>query len=219
MAIEPTIVDVVGGAIAGKLRDVHTGMPGKVVKYDSAAGTVDVLPVVRGAIEGEDGTLLLEDLPVISNVPVAWPRGGGFYIKFPLLQGDHVWLSFSETAMALWRTSGQISQPGDLRRHDLSYPIAFPCIAPDADALPTNGADELVIDGPGTLRMGASSADFVALAGLVRSELQRIMTAFDGHTHGVTALGSPTTNPAASVPPTPPLSPASDVAATKLKGS
>lgn len=214
--IEPTPAEVIREAITSRLADVHTSLPGRVVKYDSAAGTVDVAPVVRGALPMDDGSAELEDLPVIPNVPIGWPRGGGFFIRFPLVPGDHVWLVFSEASIALWRTTGETSEPGDLRRHDLSYPIALPCVAPDAETLPAGGADELVIDGPGTVRIGSeAAAKFVAIAELVSARLDAIQSAFDAHDHVV--AGTAPGFPATAAPPLSPIGPLAPVAATKLK--
>ena len=60
-----------------RIDEIHTAMPGKVVSFNSTRNTVDVQPQFRQSTERADGTFEVEDLPVIPDVPIAWPRGGG----------------------------------------------------------------------------------------------------------------------------------------------
>lgn len=190
MAGDPTLAEVIREAISSRLLDVHTALPGRVRTYDRAKQVADIEVMILHPAPMADGDIELETYPVIPNVPVGWMRGGGYSLQFPLNKGDSVWLIFSEACMAHWRVSGQVSEPGDLRRHDLSYPIAIPCCAPDADALTAIGADEAVIDGPTLVRLGGSSSQFLAVASLVLAELAAMKTKFDAHTHLVATTGT-----------------------------
>jgi hypothetical protein len=178
MAREPSLPEVLTAAIDARLLDLHTCLPGRVQGYNPATQTADVVPVVKRAVATSDGSTKHEDLPVIHNVPVVFPRGGGCSIQFPLSAGDHVWLMFSEAAMAHWRSTGQISAPGDLRRHDLSYPVALPGIGPMTQPLTPIVGNEMVLDGA-AIRLGGLTADYVALSTLVAAELLRIKTDLD----------------------------------------
>lgn len=65
-------------------------------------------------------------LPVLSDVPILFPRGGGYNLTFPVQAGDEVLIVFSDTAIDDWMQSGgvnnnQVSQ----RRHNLSDAIAI----------------------------------------------------------------------------------------------
>lgn len=184
METSPTLAEVIRGAIESRLLDVHTSIPGKVVTYDPTTQTADVQPTVRRALSLEDG-VEHEDLPIIPNVPVGWMRGGGFGFQFPLVPGDHVWLVFSEAATGAWRESGDLSDPVDHARHDLSYPIALPVCAPDSGALPAAlGALVSLLSVPagGTLYLGGQgpTADYVALAGKVEAALAALKAAISG---------------------------------------
>lgn len=213
MPLEPTLTEVLGDHRDAILNELHVAMPGRVQTYDHAKQVADVVPCVRGTIPDSEGNTILEDLPVIPNVPVAWPRGGGFYLHFPLAVGDHVWLVFNSAAIAQWRATGEVSEPGDLRRSTLSYPFAIPAAAPDSQAFtdaPASGEAVIGVPGGATLRVGGPGADFVALAALVDARLALLQSKHDLHTHAVAgAVAGVTTmlvNPLASV------------AATKLKG-
>jgi hypothetical protein len=163
---EPTDAEVIRTAIDSRLLSLHTSMPGVVVAYNPALQTADVQPVIERAVPTSDGDIEHERLPVIHNVPVEWPGGGGYAMVFPILPGDFVWLIFSEVATAKWRATGQISEPGDLRRHDLSYAMALWSRGPAAGArlplLPPNAAR---MDCPEPFTFGNQlTATFVALS-------------------------------------------------------
>lgn len=180
MATEPTNVEIIAKAISSRLLDVHTAIPAVVVSYDSAKQTCSARPVVRGPVpKGSDGWGQV-DLPTIQNVPVGWHRGGGASIQFPLAAGDHVLLIFSEADFSGWRQTGQVSDAGDLARHDLSWPVAIPCAAPDSKPLRSVSAPHFEVPSGEALTVGGDpgGADFVALASLVHTELGKIANAF-----------------------------------------
>lgn len=185
---EPTLAEVIREAITSRLLDVHTALPGRVEKYDAATQTADVLPMVVRSVPARAGGYDTEELPVIPNVPLAWPRGGGCALHFPIEKGDFVLLVFSEAATSQWRESGDLSEPGDLRRHHLSYPFAIPGIAPNAGKLADAPAsDEAVVLVPsgGSLRVSTPGATAPAVQEVVLFEklklaLQAVMTAGSG---------------------------------------
>lgn len=187
MPVEPTEVDVIRSAIESRLLDLHTSMPGRVVTYYPATQTADVQPVIKRAIQSYSGELVHEELPIIHNVPIEWPGGGGYAMQFPVMSGDFVWLIFSEAATAMWRSTGQISEPGDLRRHDLSYACAIFVRGPETKVLvPLAPSTEARMDCPGPFvfssAAGQAAAQFVASATLVSAALQALKAVFDGWT-------------------------------------
>lgn len=169
MPADVSLVEIFRAANAANRAGLHTCLPGKVESFDPLTQTVNVKPTVKvPTFDPEDGTPLEgEEMPTIPNVPVVYPRGGGFHAYFPLEAGDHVVLVFSELATGQWRSSGETSEAGDVRRHSLGYPFAIPGAFPDADALlsPVNplftGAMVLGVDGDptGTVRIKAGSVE------------------------------------------------------------
>src|SRR5690606_32376085 len=113
--------------------------------------------------------------------------------------GNHVWVMFSEAAMAQWRTTGQISEPADLRRHDLSYacaiflPYATVAEAALAAATPLSPPTEARMDCPSPFVFAADTAgqllaQFVALSDKVDAALEALRTAHNTSTYP-TAMG------------------------------
>lgn len=214
MALDPSDSEVIRDAINARLGEVWTATVGRVQSYDAVKQTVDVLPVIRRPLQAADGQVGHEDLPVIPNVPVLHMRAGGFFVHLPVEKDDTVLLIFTSDSFQMWRESGSVVNPGDLRRHSLSNAIAIPGVFPATQPLtdlPNVGmaSDEAVLGG-GVYRVGdATAADFVALASKVDSALSAIHSWATEHTHP-TAMG-PSGNA------TPVLAEQPSVAATKLK--
>lgn len=190
------------------LTDVHTAIPAQVVAYDNAAQTVDVQPMIKRVVVDDDGNELVESLPQITGVPVAFPSGGGYMVTFPIQANDFVMLVFSERPMDTWLSSGQESDPGDLRHHDLSDAVAIPCIRPTSKAFTSSlankmvigkdGGPQLVIDASTVSLFGPSDPDFVALASKVdarfsaiEANLASVYALLVAHTHPTAAVGPP----------------------------
>lgn len=216
MPSSPNENDVTRAAINVALSELHTSLPGTVKTFDRDTQTVSVQPMVKRAIKRLNGDLTHETLPIVQNVPVMFPRGGGCSIQWPISEGDAVLLVFSEAATAQWRATGQISEPGDLRRHDLSYAYAIPGGAPGGDELTAPTGTEMLITPTSHLRVGGPTADFVALAEKVMTEMNKIRTAHNNHTHTVTVTGSATTQSGTTAAPTN-MGSLSSVASSTLK--
>jgi hypothetical protein len=169
MPLEPTWQEIISEAIESRLLELHTAIPGKVVSYDASTQTAEVTPVVQRAEPREDGGNTLTPLPSIPNVPVQWPRGGGYALHFPLKAGDHVLLVFSEAAIGHWRASGELAPPGDLRRHSLGYPVAIPGIAPESTPIDGASSSEarLILGPGGAIAVGDAAGVAAAQAVMV----------------------------------------------------
>lgn len=185
MPIEPDDAELHEEVYRSFMLDVHTCMPAVARAYTKAKQVGDFLPVVKGSVKDSDGNNVFELRPVIQNVPVRWERAGGHYDHKPLTTGDHGWLIFSEDSYANWRATGEISEPGDLTRHAISYPFFLPGAWPDDDPLTDVGDSEGVHIVPaGSFRRfskaGSTTADFVALATETAAQLTTLKSAISG---------------------------------------
>lgn len=178
MSLQPTEAELLREVIESRLADVHTSIPGRIVSYDASTQTADVEIVVRRAERAESGAVVHEDYPVIQSVPVGWPHGGGYSLQFPLEAGDGVWLVFSEAATAQWRATGERSNPGDLDRHDISYPIALPCARHDGQPLPPGADALLTVPSGGSLSISTDGGapEAIPRDDHLQAELQRIQS-------------------------------------------
>lgn len=194
MAGTPTLAEVIRFAMDNRLLDVHTALPGRVHNYYPDTQTADINPVVRRAIERLDGEVEFEDLPLLLySVPIAWPRGGGYYLHFPLSRGDDVLLIFPEVDPDGWRVNyenppKQVFDPATIGRHGLSGAFAIPGIAQDRHALtdaPGSGEAVAGVAPGGKLRVSTPNpahVEPVALAQKVASQLTALKDAISNWT-------------------------------------
>ena len=101
--------------------DLHTALPGHVVSYDAATQTAVCQPGIQ-VIFRATGPV---DLPQLVDVPVYFPRGGGFVLTFPVRVGDECLLVFAERAIDVWWQKGGTQVPAEYRTHDLSDAFAL----------------------------------------------------------------------------------------------
>jgi hypothetical protein len=185
----PSLSDVLRAALSDALADTHTALPAKIERYDAATQKADVKPLLKRPLRDEEGNdLEPEALPVIPSVPIAWPRGGGFFLSFPLNKGDLVTLVFHERSNDRWKSTAQGVDvaPTGYRMHDLSDAVAipggYPFTAPIPDAsgdAATVGASngmQIKIDALGNAVIGSavSLKQAAALAGKSDGEIAKL---------------------------------------------
>lgn len=113
-------------ALEGAQAKMWTALPGIIVDYDPARQTCSVQPAIQGAVTNPNGTAQSTDLPLLVDVPVQFPRGGGFACTFPLVAGDDVLVVFASRCIDAWWQSGGVQRPMEARMHDLSDGFAIP---------------------------------------------------------------------------------------------
>lgn len=106
---------------------IRCAIPCIVQSFDSTKGTVECQPAIRERMIMEDGTIRYISLPLLLNVPVVYPIASGFSMTFPLSQGDEVLVVFSDLSIDNFWQFGNLQNPVEARRHDLSDGIAIPC--------------------------------------------------------------------------------------------
>lgn len=187
----PSLAQLLKLAVDNRLLDVHTALIGRIEKYDPSSQLADIQPVLRRAIKTQEG-IDQEDLPLLVDVPVIFPRAGGFFLSLPIQPGDYVQVIFNESSIDGFITASTptIESAG---RFTLQGAVAIPGIFPQSASLQSahkinfvagkdNGV-QIHIDGE-KIRLGSDKADeALAIASKVKEELDRIKSAFNGHSH------------------------------------
>lgn len=112
-------------ALDGKQAEIWTALPGIVEGFDPVAMTVSVQPSVKGQIQDESGKASAVDLPLLVDVPVVFPCGGGFTLTYPIKNGDECLVVFASRCIDGWWQGGGVGGTPDERMHDLSDGIAI----------------------------------------------------------------------------------------------
>ncbi len=185
MGSTTSLAELVRLAMESRLLDVFTAAAGKVHTYNSATNRAEIELAIRRPIDNEEGDTGDDSIAILRNVRVAFFQSTGYSITMPLIKGDTGLVIFDALDHAQWMQSGETSDPDNLRLHGPGSATFIPCIAPDAKAIPEAIIDALVIKAPDIHLGRGNPVDYVALAQLVRTELQTLLT----------AITSATTNP------------------------
>lgn len=167
-----TLGEVLDAQGAGVAASIYKVWPGIVTAYHAAVAgsspaTVDVQPAVHDVrTHTELGTVVYEPWPVLPAVPLAWAKGNGAAIQFPMAKGDGVTLLSYDLDPSAHRASGETADPIDTRRHGGSYWVALPFDVTDPGALADPGSNLVVLPpAGGVIALGGTSpTDAVALA-------------------------------------------------------
>jgi len=116
-------------AFDGRLSMLWTSFPGIVTDVDLEKNTCSVQPAIQGVIEDDNGVKTFVDLPVLVDVPIMWPKAGGFVLTFPLAANDEVLVHIASRCIDSWWQSGGVQKPMEARMHDLSDGFAYPGIS------------------------------------------------------------------------------------------
>lgn len=102
-------------------------IPCIVQSYDPKKGTVECQPAVREKIINQNEENEYRNLPLLLNVPVVFPSNSEYAVTFPLEKGDECLVLFSDLSIDNFWQKGNVQNPIEDRRHDLSDGIAIPC--------------------------------------------------------------------------------------------
>jgi phage baseplate assembly protein V len=103
-------------------------MPGIIESFDPATQLATVQPAIRRVFKTDTGDaeiLTPRALPLLINVPVSYPKAGGFSLTFPVATGDECLLCFCERSIDGWHEFGGVYDPTSRRFHDLSDAVAL----------------------------------------------------------------------------------------------
>jgi hypothetical protein len=105
--------------------NTHVALPAIVQQVDFTKLTVDVQPTIRERTVNYSNKINYINYPLLINVPIVFPQVAGFRITFPISQGDECLVVFADTAIDNWWLYGNVQNPVEQRRHDLSDGFAI----------------------------------------------------------------------------------------------
>ncbi len=199
------LADVMKGAFASFLADVHTALPGTILTYVPATKTATVLPSIKMKFADE---LVSRPMPIITDVQVIFPGSKTAGITFPLLPGDGCLLLFSEASLERWIAStGAAVEPGDPRRFALTDGFCIPGLFPPASPgkIGTGTGMEIMYMGntihltdAGIVTINGQTKPFVTWAEL-NAALQALIGLLMAHVHTCAAPGAPSSVPTSPI--------------------
>ncbi|WP_304625501.1 Gp138 family membrane-puncturing spike protein [uncultured Parasutterella sp.] len=104
---------------------IRVAMPAIVTAVDLSRQVVSVRPALMGKLRGYEGQVTESQYPVLTEVPIVFPRAGGLSITYPVKVGDECLVIFADSCIDFWWQNGGIQSTNDTRKHDLSDGIAI----------------------------------------------------------------------------------------------
>lgn len=196
---------------------IRVALPGIIQSFDPGDDdrppTCVVQPAIRYVERDNDGNKSTKDYPLLVDVPVVFPRGGGCTLTFPVKAGDECLVIFADRCIDFWWQSGGIQEPVDERMHDLSD--AFCIVGPQSQAKKIGGISTSAVelrsdDGETKLSLNPASGaingtapggfNLNGLKILSDGRLQLVDGSIvDKHTHGGVEHGGSDTDPLGGV--------------------
>lgn len=102
-----------------------TSVPCVVESVNMAKQTAVLRPTIKSMVRQPDGTQKAVSLPLLQDVPMHFPSGGGVTMTFPVKPGDEALASISSRSIDGWHQSSGEQKQVDARTHDLSDAFAF----------------------------------------------------------------------------------------------
>ncbi|WP_400258171.1 Gp138 family membrane-puncturing spike protein [Serratia nevei] len=116
---------------------MRVSIPGIIQSFDADTVTCVVLPAVKGYEPESAGGGNSASLPLLVDVPVMFPRGGGVTLTFPIKSGDECLLVFADRSIDFWWQSGGVQESAAERMHHLSDALAI--VGPQSQAQKISG--------------------------------------------------------------------------------
>lgn len=137
---------------------LRTVMLAQVVAFNLEQNTVDVQPCIKRKFIKDETP---GNLPIISDVPVAYFGGGGFWLTIEPKSGDYCVLMVSDRSIEAWKSIGGVVDPQIKRHHDMTDSIAYFGINPFNDVIPEIEPETMHLrskDGQTGIKLTASNA-------------------------------------------------------------
>jgi hypothetical protein len=127
--------DIFDKFLNSRFENIHTCLPGKINKFNSATRKADVKPLVK--LKNKSGSII--EIPAISDVPVLLPSGSNFSLSWAVQSGDGCLILFAETGIGNFLNgAGQDVEADDQSRFSLTDAICIPGLFPFA-RIPDSG--------------------------------------------------------------------------------
>ncbi len=112
-------------AVAGVLKHHHFAAV-SILAQDSDGKTLVAQPAMKRRDVAQDGTTQFVDHPVLLDVPIHHPGGGGVTHTFAQKAGDEIVSIILSRPSSPWKQNGGVQQPVETRMNSLSDAVALP---------------------------------------------------------------------------------------------
>ena len=131
--------EIIKGLTSKIFSSLRVSMPGVIEEYDYKTQKASVKIDVQELYD--DNSVL--DYPVITDVPVIFPRSGGASITMPIKRGDSCLIFFLDRDISNWLLGA--SRPSSRRQHSINDAVAIVGLCPfNKPGMAKNNTDVLI---------------------------------------------------------------------------
>jgi len=134
--ITPSLYKAIQEVFDQGLFDIYTALPASVTSYDRDKQLATIQPGPQVKYKEESSA---KNRPLISNVPVIFPRAGKTHLFFPIEAGDEGLAVFNSRSIDQWIDRGGTYDPIDNRKFDYSDAVFFPGLSSQANSISPKG--------------------------------------------------------------------------------
>ena len=125
---------------------IRVAMPASIESYDFKTQKADIKIDMQELYHNETSL----DYPVLSGVPVIFPRCGGASITMPIVRGDTCLVMFLDRDSTSWLLGGKGLKPKSMRSHHLSDAVAIMGLSPFTSKSPSKNNTDMLISFDGS---------------------------------------------------------------------
>ena len=123
---------------------IFTALPGIYHAPGKDKQTANVKAAIKGKVSDQKGGWTDKEMPLLINLPIVWPGGGGFQLTFPLSEGDEGLIVFAQRCIDAWWERGGVQPQAEMRMHDISDGFFIPAMLSQSKAPSTAASTSTV---------------------------------------------------------------------------
>lgn len=135
---ESNLIQTLTRKISSTLR---VSMPATIENYDFKTQKASVQIDMQELYDNDTAI----GYPVITNVPVIFPKSGGASVTMPVLRGDSCLILFMDRDITRWLLGASLAPPSSPRYHNLNDAVAIMGLSPLANQSPAKNNTDLLI--------------------------------------------------------------------------
>lgn len=138
--------DIINALMQKISNSIRVAMPAVIEIYDFKTQKADIKVDMQELYQNDTSL----DYPVLSGVPVIFPRCGGASITMPINRGDTCLVMFLDRDSTAWLLGGKNLKPKSTRTHHLSDAVAIMGLSPFTSKSPAKNNTDMLISFDGS---------------------------------------------------------------------
>lgn len=119
------IEEMLRSLVQGERKDIWTAVPVEVTEDSEDMHVVKLKIGLKAERTKPDGSIEYVDYPILEDVPISFPSGGGSTLTFPIKKGMTGYMMIAARGIDHWHEKGDVQKAASRRMHNLSDGLAF----------------------------------------------------------------------------------------------